>query len=188
MKPMMYIFHVLFIAFICLPQISNGQSSDQPVVLTEEEYNNASEQERQKVLNAPGSYLIVKDGEKVDVWRGEEGRSKATDRKPGEEAVSDQPLTEAQLQGKELLNEGAELKSKEEGQAVSEEDTEEFLNNQREQQMERAKVEREKLIREREAELQQKPKELPREELNKLSPDERKEYEADPQDYIQRKR
>lgn len=45
-----------------------AQSVNEREVLTEEQYNNASAERQSEIRNNPGQYVVVKDGEKVDIW------------------------------------------------------------------------------------------------------------------------
>ena len=64
-------FFTISILLLTLPQVLLAQSANDREVLTEEQYNKASADRQEEIRNNPDAFVVVKDGQKVDVWNRE---------------------------------------------------------------------------------------------------------------------
>lgn len=100
---------VLFFALVCLPQIAMAQSAANRTVLTEAEFNNASQRLQQEVLNNPDKFIVVKDGQKVDVWNTDNGSSEASQGTFSEKDLLEKAISEGKISSKEEMQDAPDL-------------------------------------------------------------------------------
>ena len=111
MKSIMHTSLILFFALVCLPQIGMAQSATSRTVLTEAEFNNASHRMQQEVLNNPDKFIVVKDGQKVDVWNSTEESSPTSPGSFNEGDILQKAVSEGKVISKEDLHDLPELKN-----------------------------------------------------------------------------
>lgn len=75
MKSISYTVLSVLLALTCFTGSLTAQSVNEREVLTEEQYNNASAERQSEIRDNPGQYVVVKDGQKVDIWSESDSKS-----------------------------------------------------------------------------------------------------------------